>query len=1191
MKDKRPMQRRDFIKASAMMSAAWIADRPLSVHRLPQALASTTMNGSPGSGLHQEAVTLESLAGQFQAPPSTARPFVWWHWMDGNVTKAGITADLEAMQRVGLGGAHIFNVSYQIPPGPIKFGSPEWLEMMRFATEEAHRLHLELAMHNCSGWSSSGGPWITPDHGMQKVVWSETRVKGPVHFKAIIPTAKVEKFPDFYRDIATLACKTPPAERRTLADSKPKISTSGAGLKSDKLEDLTRDFNLRFAAPSDAQPQFIQLEFAEPFSARSMLLDYTAGHGDVRCALQVSDDGKIFKTVSTTVIKIKGTPSIAFPEATGRYYRLLITGTPAPDSTELIIVGFDLLNGYRLPDWPTKAGFALWAGSETFLPAWDEDAPQGTVYPREGVVDVSASLKGNTLEWSVPEGNWTILRFGFAPNGRINTHPEKEGTGLEVDKMSRAALDNHFAGLIKEILHEMGPLVGDSFTTLLIDSYEVGPQNWTPRFNEEFKRLRGYDLTPYLLAFTGRIVDSNEVTERCLWDVRRTIADLYAENYYGYFRELCHQRGLVAAFEAYTGPFSIMDSTDQADLPMGEFWTGGGYRKSNSRNRLLVSSAHLNGKSIVAAESYTSGWGEDRYTQHPYTLKSLGDFQFTEGINRFIFHRYAFQPWLGIAPGMTMGPWGLHLERTQTWWEQSRAWMAYLTRCQYLLQSGTSFADILVFAGEDAQAEARWGTATEPMVPQGYDFTFINTEQLMKAKASERRITSSVGLAFKLIVLPEMNYCRPSIMQKLVELVKAGAVLVGPPPKRSPSLNDYPACDANLKATVADLWGGLDGKTITERPYGQGKVYWGQPLEAILKALQTPKDFSYTTEQDATLVYKHRTTPAADIYFISNQSNNAFDLQGTFRVNGKTPYLWHSDSGAMEPAPIFSQAQEGGTTTLPLHLDPSGSIFVVFADAVHAEHVVAVANRDRPPAPDNTTPVFQLSTETQPWILHAWKPGNYEVQTSAGRVLRANVPSVGEPIVLNENWNVTFPPRLGAPPSVKLERLMDMSRHPVAGVRYFSGTAGYTTDIELRHGALTPTRDFYLDLGEVKNIAEVTVNGKDLGIFWKPPFRVLVTAALRAGTNRIEVRITNVWANRLIGDEQLPDDREWIAIPNRGWRMKAWPDWFVENKPRPSERIAFSTWRFYSKDDPLPESGLIGPVKLHTVEKVSLSQG
>ena len=583
----RPIRRREFIKQAAVVSSGLAVARSLLAANLGKTLSRLANDHSAGV-----ADAGDALSQGFQAPPSTAKPQVWWHWLDRNVTKEGITADLEALHRIGLGGAQIFNIDYQIPTGSVPFMTPEWLDAMRHAAREADRLGLELGMHNCSGWSSSGGPWITPDKAMQIVVTTEMRVKGPIHFngKVAKPDAPKKEYSDYYRDIAVLACRTPAAE------------VSGSG--------------------------------------------------------------------------------------------------------------------YRIREWSIKAGFELPRGSWSWHSALGDQAPSDAVIRRDQIIDLSTSLKaGDTLSWDVPEGDWTIIRLGYAPRGRPNTHPEvPAGYGLEVDKMSRAALDLHFENFIAAVVKDLGQFNGKSFTNLLIDSYEVGPQNWTPRFREEFQHRRGYDLTPYLITLTGRVVESVQITERFLWDLRRTIADLYHDHYYSYFTELCHQRGLKAATEPYTGPFSIMDNATVADIPMCEFWTGHTFGSSASRTRLVASGANLAGKRIVGAEAFTSSWQNDRFVQHPYALKALGDFQFCDGINRFYIHDFTHQPWVDDArtPGMTMGPWGLHFARTVSWWEQARPWMDYIGRCQYLLQEGRPVSDILLLRRRRCPGASRVGKDRKP---------------------------------------------------------------------------------------------------------------------------------------------------------------------------------------------------------------------------------------------------------------------------------------------------------------------------------------------------------------------------------------------------------------------------------------------------------------------------------------------
>ncbi len=1175
--------RREFIRRGAIGAAGLLSSTSLLAGDLGKRFFAPA-GESPGSAIETEA---DALARGFLAPPATAKPRCWWHWMDGNVTKEGITADLEAMRRVGLGGVHIFNIGYQIPAGPIKYMTPEWLEVMRFAAEEGERLGLELGMHNCSGWSSSGGPWITPDKGMQKIFWTEVRLQGPVKFHEFVPKAKMHEYSDYYRDIAVLACPTPALEKIRLRDAKPRITSS---LSDAALEWQSFDrTGIVLSSPSAVKPQFMLFQFDALYSARSLFLEYTGGRGDLTCEVQIADARKQFKTVASKSFNGKGQFILPFPEAHACGYRILFSGSPH-DDTPLHITGIDLLAGHRLSDWPAKTGFGP---LEKFDPIWDEPCPAGGEFPHDQIVDLSGLLQGDgRLEWDVPEGDWSIFRFGHGPNGRPNTHPEMPaGYGLEVDKLNREALDDHFDNLSATVLKDLGSLAGKSFTTLLIDSYEVGSQNWTPRFRQEFLRRRGYDLTPYLLAITGRIVDSTEVTERFLWDVRRTIADLFAENYYGYFAELCHQRGLKAAFEAYVGPYAIMDCSAAADLPMGEFWNGGAYKKSNARNRLVISAAHLNGRSVVAAEAFTSGFDADRYTQDPYSMKALGDFQLCEGINSFFFHDFTLQPWVDKAPGMTMGPWGLHFSRTVTWWEQGRAWIAYLARCQYLLQSGVPVADILCFAGEDAQAQACWGKNNEPSIPEGYDFEFSNVAALLAATAQGGKIVLANGLKFQVLLLPDSRYLTPVVAQKISELVKSGAMVAGPPPTRSPSLGNYPACDEKIHRIVADLWGNCDGVSVTDHVIGQGKVFWGKPLNDILASLGLPRDFAFASSDDnAKICFKHRAMQTADIYFVSNQRDEPATVECKFRIAGKVPELWHADTGVMETAPIYRETD--GMITVSLQLDPAGSVFVIFRTPVIADHAISATHRTPAGAyaRDTVATNVELSAKSDRLLLNAWSPGDYEIKTANGGILTASIISLPEPIILNEKWDVRFPANLGAPASIELAKLVSLSRHADPGVRFFSGTAAYTRGFIIDAQMLVPARDLYLDLGMVKNIAEVKINDLDLGILWKPPFRVCVTPALRPGNNTIEVRVTNLWANRLIGDEQLPDDCKWVQVPDRGMRLKEWPAWLIENKPRPSRRIAFATWKFYDKNEKLLDSGLIGPVKLCAVEKINISK-
>jgi hypothetical protein len=884
------------------------------------------------------------LEAAFRLPPESAKAKTWWHWMSGCISREGITADLEAMKRVGLGGAFIFHVGQLPIDSPVKFQSEEWWSLMRFAASEGDRLGLELGFHNCPGWSSSGGPWIPVEKSMQKIVWSETNAAGPGPFAGVLPQPKVDARWNFYRDVAVLAV----------------------------------------------------------------------------------------------------------PDATG--------------------------------------------------PVRDRD-----------IIDLSASLGADgRVNWTVPPGRWVILRFGRTTTG-AECEPAPPGAeGLECDKLDREGVDAHFDGYVAKILENAGTATGRSLREVFIDSYEVGNQDWSPSFREEFKRRRGYDPVPWLVTATKRVVDGDEPTARFQRDWKQTIAELFADNYYGYMAERTHRYpGLKFGCEPYTGPFDTVTCGTRADEVMAEFWQAPATWGWETL-KPVASSAHIAGIRIVGAEAFTGQPQNAQWRQDPYALKAVGDRAFCLGVNQLILHTSAHQPWTNAWPGMTMGWWGTHFGRTQTWWEDSPAWFTYLARCQYLLQQGRFVGD-LCFLEEGAP-------------PAGYDGDICSEELFLKSMSmNSGRLSLPSGMSYRVLVLPNRTTMTPAVARKVRELVRAGAVVVGPKPKASPSLENYPECDKEVQGIADELWDG-------------GKVISNESLPRVLAGLKLSPDFQADADQ---VLWIHRRIGAADVYFVSNQDSTGRVVNCSFRADGRQPELWDAATGDIREAGVF--ACEGGLTRLPIRFDPKGSVFVVF----------------RRPA--------KLSAEGKNW--DEFKP----VTTIDGA------------------WSVRFDPRWGGPGSVRFKALTDWTRSSKPGIRYYSGTAVYA-----RKFGWTPRAGrVFLDLGEVKNLAEVRVNGTNLEVLWKPPFRVEVTGSLRPGKNQLEVRVTNLWPNRLIGDEQEPADCVWgdehtcsyeqkpgTKIPV-GRPLKEIPSWLVEGKPRPSHgRYTFTTWNFYRKDSPLLESGLLGPVKI-----------
>lgn len=1140
------------------------------------------------------------LERSFAEPPPSVRPWVYWMWMDGNLSREGLTADLEAMHSAGIGGVMIMEVDVGVPKGPVKFMSAEWRQLFKHVVLEAERLGLQITLNAGPGWTGSGGPWVKPEQSMQHLVASAVEIAGPTNFNAALPRPSPRKpyfgtggLPpellkaqnEFYRDVAVLAFPTPAGnERITDIDHK---------------------------------------------------------------ALYVRDPYSSMPGVKPFI--------------------------PAP------------------ADFPVL--------------------PAGTAIGAETIVDLSNRLDAEgKLAWTAPAGNWTILRLGRASTG-ANTRPAPAaGLGLESDKFDRAALDAHFEQFAGKLLHEIGPgkRTDVGWTSLHIDSWEMGAQNWTVAFRKEFKRRRGYDPVRYLPAMTGRVVESHEVSERFLWDVRQTAQELVIENHAQHLKALGRRHGLGLSIEPYDmNPTADLNLGAVADVPMCEFWSN--CFESWYSCFEAASIAHTGGQRIVAAEAFTSD-DKERWQFHPGSLKALGDWAFCAGVNRIVFHRYAHQPWLDRAPGMTMGPYGVHWERTQTWWEMVPAYHKYLARCQTLLRQGEAVADILYLTPEGAPQVFRPPKSAvrgNPPDHLEYNFDAGSPETLLaRATVKRGRIAFPGGTSYRLLALPEVETMTPQLLRKVKELIHAGATVFGSPPRKSPSLSGYPQCDLQVQELAQELWGGFGvpasagrtpppreratqnqerrlGKgrliagrkaappdTPTTNPLDDAKWIWfaeGDPavaapvarryfrrvlvlpdnaqvesanfsltadntfelwvngrsagkgdnfrevaefeigarlkpgtnilavtadnggdapnpagliaaleirlrggekrhlhtdreweaatsaagkwktnpgdgaawtaarelgdmgmspwgkieksaadleiypdytlLAGVLRAAGVPPDFA----SPAPLRYTHRREGDMDIYFVANPQAEEVTTMATFRISGRRPEFWWPDTGRVTS--VGTWEPKDGRTRVPLKLEPHGSVFVVFRDRIKA-----------PP-----------STPGRNW--DEFEPA----QTITGP------------------WGLRFQPNRGAPERLTLDALTDWSQHADAGVRFFSGTATYRKTFDWKPLASTIANrqsPIFLDLGRVEVMARVRLNGQDVGVVWKTPFRLDVSDALRPGENVLEITVANLWPNRLIGDAGLPEP----------------------------QRIAWTTWNPFTKDTALLESGLLGPVTLEVLK-------
>ena len=955
------------------------------------------------------ALRADELTQQFASPPAPAKPWVYWYFMDGNLTHDGMMADLAAMKKAGIGGAIFLEVNLGIPRGKVDFMSPQWLKLVGDAVHEADRLGIQIALGSGPGWCGTGGPWLKPDQTMQHLVASETNVIGPLKFSATLPQPQPRK-PYF-----------------------------GEGTLTPELKKTWREF----------------------------------------------------------------------------YRDVAVVAFPTPAGTNRIAGADEKALYYREP-------FSSKPGVKPFLPAPAEfpAAPADSCIPQRGVIELTPKMAADgQLVWDVPPGNWTIMRLGRTLTGQTTRPAPQPGLGFESDKFDRAALDAHFADYIKKVLAQTGRHTNASggLTMLHFDSWEMGSQNWSPDFRAEFKKRRGYDPVKFLPAFTGQIVESVEVSERFLWDVRQTAQELVVENHVGHLAELAHKNGLTLSVEPYDlNPCADLTLGRVADVPQCEFWHLG----FNTAYSVIeaASIAHTCGQPMVAAEAFTSDPGED-WKADPASLKAQGDWAFCAGVNRIDFHRFQAQPWTNRWPGMTMASYGVHWDRTQTWWDMVGAYHDYLARCQSLLQRGVTVADVCFLAAEGAPHVFRppsSATTGNPPDHDGYDFDGCAPETLLeRATVKNGKLVFPGGTTYQILVLPERQTMTPKLLKKIAALVKAGATVFGPPPVKSPSLENFPQCDAEVKKLARELWNEVDGEKVFSHAFGQGRVLWRktavQPGEQygdyaavtnLLAEKNLPPDFS----ADGPIRFTHRRDSDAQIYFVANRETNAVEANCAFRVTGKQPELFDPLTGETRTLPQFSET--AGGTVIPLRFEAGQSYFIVFRQPAASDKIAAL-----------------------------------------------NFPKLKPAVELTGAWDVRFSRRWGGPARVTFDSLDDWSRRPESGIKFYSGTAVYRKTFEAP-SSLAGQKCF-LELGDVKNLARVKLNGHNLGVVWCAPWRVDTGDTLKAGRNELEIEVANLWPNRLIGDLSLP----------------------AEN------RFTWTTRNPFKKNSPLLPSGLLGPVTLDATNR------
>ena len=1090
------------------------------------------------------------LTAGFTQPPDSAKPRVWWHWMNGNVTKEGIKLDLEWMKRVGIGGFQNFDASLgepQVVANRLVFMSPPWKEAFSYAVRLADQMGLEMAIAGSPGWSETGGPWVAAADGMKKVVWSETELQGGRPFKGSLakppsvsgpflnkPRTELLNFgaapaalPEIYVDTAVIAYRMPftPMNLQGL-----KLTASGGTPDLHTLTDGDTTRTIRLPISASGAPVYIQYEFPRPQTIYGLTLGIEHvglplmfGGAATLAQLQSSNDGIQFQMVADVPTERGGlTPdpgqsTVAFSPVTARFFRLSLASKPptslpidpaelglppASPPTEYRVSEFKLHPSAVINRFEEKAAFAL---APSLYGAATPSVPANVVIDPKEVVDVTDRMSTDGhLDWTPPPGRWTVLRLGYSLTGARNGPASPEATGLEVDKLNAAAVRGYLEQYLSKYQDASGGLMGSRGVKYMItDSWEAGAQNWTPALFAEFKRRRGYDLHAWMPLLAGHVVKSAEASDQVLWDFRQTLSELVAEYHYAPLAEVLHQRGMGLYSESHERDRAFigdgMSVKRGATIPMGAMWTlAPGVNKEqygfDADLRESASVAHIYGQNLVAAESMTAAGSA--WAWAPESLKPTADQEMAMGVNRFVIHTSVHQPLIDKSPGLALGPFGQWFTRNDTWAEKAGPWVQYLTRSSYLLQQGRMVADLAYFYGQDSNVTALFAEKS-PNVPVGYNFDFINAEALMNALSVEDgMLVTASGMRYRALILDaNAQFMSVPVLRRLADLVQAGAIVIGGRPAATPSFADDGAEFDRLRTA---LWGTVEG----QHDLGGGHVHSGQAPGEVLRNLGIEPDFLISKPQAAAdVLFVHRHLADAEIYFVDSRSDVPAQIEASFRVTGRLPELWHADTGKQEPV---TYQMIGGRTLVPLTLNAHDTVFVVFREAT------TLASRTLPSPIENPL------------------------------------------ITLPDQWQLRFQPDLGAPQGSRAATLGSWSDSPDEGIRYFSGTGTYSVTMSAPKSWFSPHARLWLDLGKVMNVAQVKVNGKDLGVLWKAPFRVDVTDALKPGANQLQIEVTNLWVNRLIGDQQ----------------------------PHSTHKYTFTTRAFYKADARLLPSGLLGPVHM-----------
>lgn len=986
----------------------------------------------------------------FINPPDTIQTSVYWYWISDNISKDAAVRDLHAMKNAGINRAFIGNIGIEdLPYGDVKILSDDWWEIMHQALKTASELGIEIGIFNSPGWSQSGGPWIKTEESMRYLTSSKQNIKGPakIELELSIPN-------DTFQDVRVIAIPNLYNDNLQLI-SFPKVGKSEINFKTDK-----------------------------PFTARSLIAYLNEVPINAHAVLEAKSND-VFNVVKEFQVN-RSNPSlnvgfvpfapvtISFDEVTADEFRLVLSNV-APNS------GFSEVILSSIPSVERYSEKTLAKMHQTPLPYWDaylwdkqsEPIGEGLVINENDIIDISNYMSNEgILTWDVPDGEWTVLRFGMTPTKVTNGPASPEATGLEVDKMSRKWVAEHFDRFIGEILRRIPEEDRRTFKVVVQDSYETGGQNFTDGFLEDFEKRYGYNAVPYLPVYNGFVVNSQLESDRFLWDIRRMVADKVAYDYVGGLREVSHEHGLTTWLENYGHwgfPGEFLMYGGQSDEIGGEYWSEG--ELGDIENRAATSAGHIYGKTKISAESNTSGG--PAYSRYPAMMKQRTDRFFAEGINNTLLHVYIMQPYENKNPGVNAW-FGNEFDRKNTWFSQLDLFTEYLKRSNFMLQQGLNVADVAYFIGEDTP---KMTGVTDPPLPVGYQFDYINAEVIVRDMTVKNgMLTLPHGTQYKVLVLPKQETMRPEVLNKIKELVFAGATVLGPAPTHSPSLQNQPEADNQIKQMVSEVWGDVDGVNVKYREYGKGLIMNGLSMEEVFKFIDLIPDCKLP--EDNSIHYGHRTIDdLIDIYFVSNQTNEVKIIQPEFRVTGKQPELWNAINGSTRLLPAFEMKEN--YTMVPIKLAAYESAFVVFRNKA-----------DNDPLKSTTD----------------------------------NYPHQVEIMKLVGPWKVEFDvSRRGPAEEITFDVLQDWTTSSDERIKYYSGEATYNIDFNIPE--IINGENYVIDLGNLTAMAKVYVNDNYSGGAWTSPYSIDITKYIKSGDNKISVTVVNNWMNRIIGDLNIPEDK------------------------------------------------------------------